>query len=87
VSGPGFCELVGRYDPALAQKLKKQIAQSLEAVKAIPPPFDTAILGADEAPSRKAISRAITSLQQQTQTLAEAAATMQLKASAHEARR
>lgn len=86
LAGYGICELVGRYDLTLGNTLAAQIASSLETVRAIPPPFDTAILGTDDAPGRQAIARAIAALQLQTQTLAQAAAAMQLSAPTREAK-
>jgi putative iron-regulated protein len=85
--GFGTCELIGRYDAALGKTLTSQIATSLAAVRAIPPPFDTAILGTDDAPGRRAIARSIAALQAQTRTLGQAAAAMQLMTPAREPRR
>ncbi|HKU44016.1 MAG TPA: imelysin family protein [Polyangiales bacterium] len=80
VRGLGMCELVGRYDRTLGKTLASEIAASLEAVRAIPAPFDRAVLGSDETPSRKRIAHAISALQQHTETLARAASLMQLGA-------
>jgi putative iron-regulated protein len=87
IAGTGLCELVGRHDETLGKALKAQIASSLEAVRAIPAPFDRAILGNDEAPSRKAIAHAIAALQLQTESLTQTASGMRLMASAREAAR
>lgn len=78
LAGFGVCALVERYDSALGKALATDIASSVHALRAIPAPFDTAILGSDDAPSRRSIARAIDSLQTQTQTLTRAAAVMQL---------
>jgi putative iron-regulated protein len=80
VSGAGLCELVGLHASELGATLTAQIAASVAALQAIPTPFDTAILGKDDAPSRQAIAGAIAALQTQTQTLAQVAAHWHLAA-------
>jgi putative iron-regulated protein len=78
VSGLGVCALIAERAPHLGAKLREQIDASLRAALAIPAPFDTAILGSDNAPSRKAVAGAIAALQGQTQTLSEIAAALSL---------
>ncbi len=58
VRGPGLCDAVAAHDPALAERLRTGIHASVEKVRAIPAPFDQAILGADTAPGRVAIQAA-----------------------------
>jgi len=87
LKGPGICALIGRYRADLGSKLTAQTAQSLQAVRAIPAPFDTAIVGTDSTPARRAVASAIAALQAQTQTLSEAAAALSLAAPAREVRR
>jgi len=82
LKGLGVCELIGRYRADLGSKLTDQIAQSLQVMRAIPAPFDTAILGNDSTPARRAVAAAISALQAQTQTLSEAAAALSLAAPA-----
>lgn len=60
--GPGIDELVRVRDPALDQRMRDQLQASIDAIRAIPAPFDQAILGADSAPGRVAIARGIASL-------------------------
>ncbi len=52
-------ELVSRIDPALDAKMKSDLASAIAACKAIPAPFDQAILGADTAPGRMKLKAAI----------------------------
>lgn len=63
-------ELVRAKDPALADKLKEQIASSVSLIQMIPAPFDQAIT-AD--PGRAKVTAAIQALQTQTATTVEAA--------------
>jgi putative iron-regulated protein len=72
-------KLLMAVDPALAEKVAKQIDESVAAVAAIPSPFDQAILGANSAPGRLAIKKAIASLRAQSDLLAEAAKALGLK--------
>ena len=80
ISGFGVCVLLREREPRLSGLLSDQIDASVRAIEAIPPPFDTAILGSDAAPSRKAVAAAIAALQQQTQTLGEIATALALSA-------
>jgi putative iron-regulated protein len=80
VEGPGLCAAFAERSPELAQRLERQIAESLTAVRAIPPPFDQAILGSDSTPGRKAVAGAIAALERQTQTLTDVAVIFELRA-------
>ena len=71
--GAGLDELVEAVDPALNKKMKERLQASLTAIKAIPAPFDQAILGADSSPGRQKVRAAIDALQAQTETLVEVA--------------
>ncbi len=71
--GAGLDELVARVDPALDKKMKEQLQASLEAIQAIPGPFDQAILGADNSPGRQKVKTAIEALRAQTETLVDVA--------------
>jgi putative iron-regulated protein len=73
---PGLCSLLTDVDPAFGSTLSEAIAASVTAVKAIPSPFDQAILGNDVAPGRVAIKRAIVALNAQTNALTKAAAAL-----------
>jgi len=86
VHGPGLCDAVAARDPALADLLRTAIADSVAKVRAIPAPFDQAILGDDAAPGRVAIKGAIAALEQQSNTLGAVAAAFELKRSPARAR-
>ena len=53
----------------MAARLGAKIKASVEASKAIPVPFDQAILGEDDAPGRRAILTTIESLEDQAELL------------------
>jgi putative iron-regulated protein len=77
--GVGLCDAVAERDAALAGRLRANVLTSVETVRAIPSPFDRAILGDDAAPARVAIKAAIRALEEQTATLAALAATYDLR--------
>lgn len=74
LEGPGLDALLQARAPELAARLATQVAASLAAARAIPAPFDQAVLGPDSAPGRVAIHTAIKAFQEQAVTLSEAAA-------------
>jgi putative iron-regulated protein len=49
IKGPGFKELVAKKDPVLAQSIEEQLVRTLTAARAIPVPFDQAIIHQPEA--------------------------------------
>ena len=71
--GPGLDDLVEAVNPALNKKMKDQLQASLDAIQAIPPPFDQAILGADSSPGRQKLKAAIDAVNTQTSTIVEVA--------------
>jgi putative iron-regulated protein len=66
--GPGLIELV-RDQLDVADALEAALRRTEKALRAIPKPFDRAFLGPDDGPGRKAMLRAIESLEQQTELL------------------
>lgn len=79
LTGPGVHDLLKAANPKLADRLAKEIETGLAAARAIPAPFDQAILGADTNPGRKAIKRAIASFWTQSRTTVEAATALGIK--------
>jgi putative iron-regulated protein len=73
LDGPGIDDLVEAKDPALAKQLREQIQDAIDNIKAVPAPFDQAILGDDDSDGRVHVLAAIRSLQDFTQTLVDAA--------------
>ncbi|MCC6849159.1 MAG: iron-regulated protein [Deltaproteobacteria bacterium] len=73
LDGPGLDDLVRQVDPALDARVQQEIAASIAAVRAIPEPFDQAILGADDSPGRVAVEAAIAALFTQADGLADVA--------------
>ena len=71
--GPGLDELVRAADPALDADLKKKLQASIDAIVAIPKPFEDAIAGDDDSPGRKAIQAALTALSAQGDAFGAAA--------------
>jgi putative iron-regulated protein len=76
--GPGLQALLALADSALAARLAATIDSALQAVRAIPVPFDRAMAGPDSAPGRQAIKRAIRALRALSDGLAEAAAALRV---------
>jgi len=76
--GPGLDELVKAADPKLDADLKKKLQASVDAIKAIPRPFEEAIAGDDDSPGRQAIQAALTALSAQGDAFGAAAAAIGL---------
>jgi putative iron-regulated protein len=70
MDGPGIDDLVAARDPALDMRMKTELTAALDAIEAIPPPFDQALL--DDA-SRELILTAIRALQTATDTIVDVA--------------
>jgi len=60
ISGTGLKAVASLADPALSNAISSRITTLLARARAIPPPFDTAIRGDDDAPGRKAVFSLIT---------------------------
>ena len=73
VQGASLFGLVAAEDAAVAERVSKQIRQSVVFAEDIPAPFDHAIKGANDAPGRVRIRKTIDSLVQQSKDLADAA--------------
>lgn len=75
VDGPGIYDLVAAEDQELADRLRDEIAASVDLAGAIPAPFDQHLVEgvSDEEPGRVAILDTIVSLETQTDTIVEAA--------------
>ncbi|HEX2672945.1 MAG TPA: imelysin family protein [Polyangiaceae bacterium] len=71
--GPGLDDLVKAADPALDADLKKKLQASIDAIVAIPKPFEDAIAGDDDSPGRQAIQAALTALSAQGDAFGAAA--------------
>ncbi len=74
MDGPGLNDLVRSRDAALNTRMEAQLQSSIDLIRAIPAPFDQAILGADTTPGRRAIKAAIDALRLQRNTIVEVAA-------------
>src|SRR5262249_36254894 len=74
--GPGIDTLVRAANPDVDARLQKQLQTSIDAIVAIPKPFEASIVGDDDAPGRKAILAAIASLRAQGDLFGEAAAAL-----------
>ncbi len=79
VRGLGLTELVRGANPALGAELQHDVAAAVDAVGAIPAPFDQAILGDDSAPGRVAIQRAMQALRTEADAFAKVASTLNLR--------
>ncbi len=80
VDGPGIYDLIAADDQDLADRLRDEIAASVELAGAIPAPFDQHLVEgvSDEEPGRVAILDTITSLETQTDTMVDAATLLEL---------
>jgi putative iron-regulated protein len=74
-AGPGLLDLIAAEDGALAAQLQTQVQASVDALKAIPVPFDQHLRDGvpDSDPGRMAVLAGIESLELQTTTIVEAA--------------
>jgi putative iron-regulated protein len=70
MDGPGIDDLVRARDTALDDRLKSELTAALDAIEAIPPPFDQALVTDS---SRALIMTAINALRDATDTIVEVA--------------
>ncbi len=68
-TGPGLLALVEQKDEKLAARVVQRLDTTLARLRAIPRPFDQAMLGADDAPGRTAMRAAIAALEEQSDVL------------------
>ncbi len=75
VSGTGILDLVEAADSDLSEQLRTEISASLDAVEAIPAPFDQHLVEgvSDNDPGRMAVLKGIEALETQTDTIVAAA--------------
>jgi putative iron-regulated protein len=73
IDGTSISDLVKAVDPALDEKLRGQIENSEQLAEALPAPFEELIVGADTAPGRMALEEALTSIEDQGDSIAEVA--------------
>ena len=75
VSGAGIVDLVEAGDPELAKQLTAEIAASVNRARAIPEPFDRHLREgvSDQSAGRRAVLDTIVSLENQTDTIVQAA--------------
>ena len=75
VSGPGIKDLIAAEDEELANDLESQIANSVNLANRIPDPFDQHLAEgvSDQTAGRQHVLRTITSLEDQTDTIVDAA--------------
>jgi putative iron-regulated protein len=76
VQGASLKDLVAAKNAAVAERVSRQMAQSVANAQAIQAPFDREIVGTKEAPGRLRVQKTIDSLVQQSKDLTEAAATL-----------
>lgn len=78
MKGASLSALVAAIDPDLDETLRTRLRASVEAMAAIPAPFDQAIQAADGSPARQSVADAIAALKAQTATIAEVAAALEI---------
>ena len=79
VSGPGLRKLAELVKPDLVPDLDAKIDGTVAAARAIPVPFDQAILGEDDAPGRKAVMKTIAGAEDQSALLRRFARALQIQ--------
>ena len=79
VSGPGLRNLAELVKPELLSDLDAKIDGTVAAAKAVPAPFDQAILGEDDAPGRKALMNTIGHAEDQSTLLRRLARALQIQ--------
>lgn len=80
VDGPGIYDLLAAEDQDLADRLRDEIAASVELALAIPAPFDQHLVEgvSDDEPGRVAILDTIVGLETQTESIVDAATLLEL---------
>jgi putative iron-regulated protein len=75
VSGPGLLDLIADDDAEVAEQLRTEVQASVDALRAIPAPFDQHLRDGvpDSDPGRMAVLAGIEALEQQTVTIVDAA--------------
>lgn len=73
MQGPSPRDLVAAKDAALAERVSRQLANSVALANAIQAPFDREIVGPRDAPGRQRIQATVNSLVQQSKDLVAAA--------------
>lgn len=76
VQGASLKDLVAAKNATVAERVSRQMAQSVANAQAIQAPFDREIVGPQDAPGRLRVQKTIDSLVQQSKDLTEAAATL-----------
>jgi putative iron-regulated protein len=76
--GPGLSDLVFSVDPAIDKKLTDMLQATINAIVAIPKPFEAAITGDDDSPGRVALKAALDALSAQGDEFGAAAAALGL---------
>lgn len=79
LEGTGLLALLDKTAPRLAARLQGQLKAGMAALKAIPPPFDQAILGDDSKPGRVAIKKSLDALKLQTASISKAAESLHVQ--------
>lgn len=78
VQGTGLKSLMEQRDPEVAEALDAAISTSLEAVRAIPAPFDQHLTASDDSPGRQSLLQAVEALEAQTELTVQAATALDL---------
>ena len=76
--GLGLLEVVAAVDTALAQELASALTQAVAGARAIPAPFDQAILGDDRSPGRRSVAASIQAVRTLGNLLARAGSVLGL---------
>jgi putative iron-regulated protein len=78
VNGPGLDALLAASAPEARREVDDALRQALKAIRAIPQPFDQALLGDDDAPARVALLKAVEASEDLADAIARAAESLGL---------
>ncbi|WP_245590974.1 imelysin family protein [Deefgea rivuli] len=79
VEGASLKALVAQKNPAVAEAVSRDIAQTVKLAEAVQAPFDREIVGKKDAPGRKRLQAFVESLKAQSKSLVEAAKVLGIK--------
>lgn len=81
VDGMSPSQLVAKQDPDLDAELRAQLDESIALIEAFPAPFESMIAAAEGEPEHEAFAAALSAIETQGETIAEAADALGLKIS------
>jgi putative iron-regulated protein len=78
-AGPSLSGLVARLDPDLDARVRADLQAAVDAISAIPPPFDVAVAAPDGDPAREAVVSAVAALRAATDAIVAVADRLEIQ--------